>query len=64
MNLKKKAPSKATPRYEAEDEKSLPIIDEKESLRANKKETNIKNKKKKEFLDKQSIFCLKFEFNS
>jgi hypothetical protein len=24
-------------RYEAEDEKSLPIIDEKESLRANKK---------------------------
>lgn len=35
--LKKEEPSKATSRSEAKDEKSLPIIDEKESLRANKK---------------------------
>lgn len=35
--LKKEEPSKDTSRSEAKDEKSLPIIDEKESLRANKK---------------------------
>ena len=35
--LKGEAPSKDTPRYEAEDGNSLPIIDEKESLTAEKK---------------------------
>jgi len=30
----------------------LPIIDEKESLTAEKKETDIKNEKKKKFWDK------------
>lgn len=62
--LKGEASSKDTPRYEVEDRNSLPIIDEKESQTAEKKETDIKNEKKKKFLDKQSIFCLKFEFNS
>ena len=35
--LKKEEPSKDTSRSEAKDEKSLPIIDEKESLGANEK---------------------------
>ena len=44
--LKEEAPSKATPRYEAENEKSLPITDKKESLTADKKETDIKKQEK------------------
>lgn len=49
--LKEEAPSKATPRYEAEDEKSLPIIDERSLLELIKID-DIRNKKKKEFWDK------------